>query len=575
MAIRRYIPLTLALGIAAGVWGASRLRSPSVAPTYRASLLLPRDGSLAQIAPTGRFAISPDGTQLVYAGTSEGSTKLWVRSLRESTSRPIADLRGAGAGGAFWSPDSRRIAFYSDGRLLKVEAAGAAPVVIAESSGFRQQPQPGTWNNDDVIVVSHGGTLVRVSASGGPLAQLTTLDEAAGETFHTFPQFLPDGRHLLYTAYNGLTPIAVYAISIDRPSERQKVMDGGSNVQYADDKLLYMRASTLVAQPFDVTRRTLSGEHSSIVDNVLFSIAIHFGGAFSVSQTGVLVHQATVAEPGLEAPNVTRLVWRAQTGAEQTLISDPSVYRHLNIAPDGRRALVTQLDERGRADMWTIDLVRGVRSRVALTTPPNQLSGGVWSADGQSFVVNLGKEGGLDLFRKPADATSGETLLLSSNRSKMPMSMSRDGRFLLFDTANAETGGDVWVLPIDSPDKAAPFMNSLFSERFAQFSPDGKWVAYVSDESGRQEIYPRAFPGGQTQVRVSVNGGDVPRWSRDGRQLFFYNSGKMMAATVKPGRVGGGDKPRAALRLPSPGRVPTVVLRRRARWQVSDDGARF
>ncbi len=137
---------------------------------------------------------------------------------------------------------------------------------------------------------------------------------------------------------------------------------------------------------------------------------------------------------------------------------------------------------------------RGVRTRVALTTPPNQLSGGVWSADGQSFVVNLGKEGGLDLFRKPADATSGETLLLSSNRSKMPMSMSRDGRFLLFDTANAATGGDVWVLPIDSPDKAAPFMNSLFSERFAQFSPDGKWVAYVSMSQADKRSTLALFP---------------------------------------------------------------------------------
>jgi Tol biopolymer transport system component len=527
------VAMALAIGVAAGVWGAARWRSPAPVPIYRASLLLPRDGSLAQIAPTGRFALSPDGTQLVYAGTSDGVTKLWLRSLQESTSRPIADLRGAGAGGAFWSPSGRQIAFYSDGRLLKVDAAGTAPTLIAESSGFRQQPQPGTWNSDDVIVVSHGGTLARVSAGGGRLEQLTTLDTAAGETFHTFPHFLPDGRHLLYTAYNSLTPIAVYAISIDRPSERQKIMDGGSNVLFADDKLLYMRGTTLVAQPFDISRRTLSGEYSSVVDSVLVSVAIHFGGAFSASRTGALVHQATFAEQGLQAPNVTRLVWRTRTGAEQTLVGEPSVYRHLSIAPDGRRALVTQLDERGRSDLWTIDLARGVRTRVALTSQPSQLSGAVWSADGQEFVVNLVKEGRLDLYRKPADATSGETLLFSDGRSKMPLSMSRDGRFLLFDTVNADTGADIWSLPIDSPDKAAPFVDSAFSERFPQFSPDGKWVAYVSDESGAQEIYARAFPAGQTQVRVSVNGGDVPRWSRDGSQLFFYDNGKMMAATIK------------------------------------------
>jgi Tol biopolymer transport system component len=528
------VATTLAIGVASGVWSASRLLAPAPAPAYRASLLIPRDGSLTQIAPTGRFAISPDGTQLVYAGTIGGVNKLWLRSLHELSARPIADLHGGGAGSPFWSPDSKRIAFFSDGQLLKIEAAGGAPSVIAEGPSFRQQPQPGTWNGDDVIVVPHAGALARVSANGGRLESLTTLDKAAGESFHTFPHFLPDGRHLLYTAYKALTPIAVYATALDRPSERQKVMDGGSNVQYVANTLLYMRGTALVAQPFDISRRTLSGQPTSILDGVMVNIAIFFGGAFSASRTGALVHQAVVGEAGGDTPSATKLVWRTRTGQEQTLIDEAATYRHLSIAPGGARALITKLDERGRSDLWTIDLARGVRSRVPLTLQPNQLSGGVWSPDGKSFVVNLAKDKALDLYRKRADPTSAEELLLADDRSKMPLSISRDGRFLLFDTINAESGSDIWVVPLDSPGKAAPFVNSPFSERFAQFSPDGKWVAYASDESGSLEIYARAFPGGQTQVRVSSDGGDVPRWSRDGTQLFFYNGGKMMAATLKP-----------------------------------------
>ena len=169
-----------------------------------------------------------------------------------------------------------------------------------------------------------------------------------------------------------------------------------------------------------------------------------------------------------------------------------------------------------------------------LTLQPTQLSGAVWAADGKAFVVNLAKGQGLDLNRKPNDSTSAEQLLLADDRPKIPVSISRDGRFLLYDSIGTETGGDIWVLPLDTPAaKSAPFLRTPYFERFAQFSPDGKWVAYASDDSGANEIYVRAFPGAQNQVRVSASGGDVPRWSRDGRQLFFYSNGKMMTANVR------------------------------------------
>jgi Tol biopolymer transport system component len=527
-------PIVLAIGVAAGWWGASHLRPTAAAPAYRASLIFTGDPSLAQVAPTGRFAISPDGTQLAFLGTTQGVSRLWLRSLNELTARPVADLRGSGGGAPFWSPDGHQVAFFANGQLLRVDLVGGTPALIAESPAFRQQMPPGAWNAEGVIVVTHGATLARVPVNGGTPEQLTSLDTATGENYHAYPHFLPDGQHLLYTAYKGLTPVAVYAIRLDRPSERQKVMDGGSNVQYADGALLYLRGDTLVAQPFDPSRRTLSGEPAVIVDNVLVNVAIHFGGAFSSSRTGALVHQGTAGGPGLETPmSSTTLVWRTSDGAAQTLIGEPGAYRHVAIAPDGRHALVAQLDARGRSDLWTIDLARGVRTRVALSLPPSQLSSAVWSHDGSAFIVNLTKGQGLDLYRKPNDSTSAEELLLADERVKMPVSVSRDGRFLLYDTVSTETGGDIWVLPLDAPAKTAPFIRTSYFERFAQFSPDGKWVAYASDDSGTTEIYLRAFPGGQTQVRVSASGGDAPRWSRDGKRLFYYSSGKMMAANVK------------------------------------------
>ena len=528
------VPIALAIGIAAGWWGASRLTPSTPAPAYRASLVfLPREAGLAAVAPTARFATSPDGTKLAFVGTTDGVNRVWLRSLNDLTARALAEVRGGGGGAPFWSPDGTRVAFFSNGQLQWVDIAGGAPAPLAESPAFRQQMAPGTWNAGGVIVVSRGATLARIPANGGTLEPLTTLDTAAGETFHAYPHFLPDGQHLLYTAYKGLTPVAVYAIRLDRPSERQKVMDGGSNVQYADRALLYMRGTALVAQPFDPSSRTLSGEPAVVADSVLANIAIHFAGAFSASRSGVLVHQGTGGQ-GLDMPyGATALVWRTPSGAAHSLVDEPETYRHLSIAPDGRRALVTTFDGRGRSDLWMIDLARGVRTRVSLTLQPAQLGGAVWSGDGSSFIVNLGKGEGLDLYRKPADSTSAEELLLSDERTKMPLSMSRDGRFLLFDTVSAETGGDIWVLPMDAPTKAVPFVSTAYFERFAQFSPDGKWVAYASSDSGLTEIYVRAFPVGPPPVRVSTSGGDIPRWSRDGHQLFFYNNGKMMAAGVK------------------------------------------
>ena len=313
--------------------------------------------------------------------------------------------------------------------------------MIAESPSFRQQLPPGTWNADGVMVVTNAGALARVPASGGAPTADRTGCSRRGE-LPRLSAFPARRAALLYTAFKALTPLAVYAISLDRPSARQKVMDAGSNVQYADRALLFMRGTSLMAQPFDPTRFTASGAPAVIADNLMTNIAIHFGGAFSASPTGALVYQGLGGQGDTPAAGMP-LVWRTPSGTTQALIDEPGTYRHLAIAPDGRHALVTKLDARG-SDLWTIDLQRGVRTRAALTSDVSQLAGAVLSADGRSFVVSLSKGQGLDLYRKPNDAATAELLLLADDQSKLAVSMSGDGRFLLYDTVSRDTGGDIW-----------------------------------------------------------------------------------------------------------------------------------
>ena len=262
-------------------------------------------------------------------------------------------------------------------------------------------------------------------------------------------------------------------------------------------------------------------------------------------------------------------MWRTRSGAEQVVIDEPSDYRGLAVAPDGRRAVVSQIgDQASGGNLWIVDLARSVRRRFTFGTADRA---GVWLPDGLGVIFTAAKEGRIDLYRKSTDGTGTESEVLSDERPKSSLGVSRDGRILLF-----ETGDDIWSMPLDGAAKAAPFVATAFEERYAQFSPDGRWVAYTSNESGRMEIYVRAFPGGDGLVQVSPNGGDLPRWSADGKELFFFNDGKIVAASVanlwRPVRCHVGD---AAVRLPAARRVPPHVLRRRVRRPVPDDHPRF
>jgi Tol biopolymer transport system component len=319
-------------------------------------------------------------------------------------------------------------------------------------------------------------------------------------------------------------------------------MDGGSNLQVVEGALLYLRGVALVAQPFDVDTRTLSGEPVTLASRVLTNSTIPFGGAFSASRAGSVVYHSGSPEGGLGLVRGDRLVWRTRSGAEQTVVEEAAEYRSLSVSPDGRRAIVSMLGEdpsrdvgierSGQSDLWMVDLARGVRSRFTFTGSERS---GVWDPAGRTVIFNSRKRSGdrnssrisFDLYRKVAAGGGVEEEVLIDERDKTPLSVSRDGRFLLFEAPDG-----LWSRALDASGTEAPIVTSAFDEEYGQFSPDGHWVAYASDESGRLQIYVRSFPGGDQVVQVSRDGGDFPRWSPDGRELYFFHAGRIVAASV-------------------------------------------
>jgi Tol biopolymer transport system component len=535
----------MALGVAAGFWWASRSApAPVERLSYRASLLLPAAHALTANAPSSRFALSPDGRWIAYVAVNGPDPQLWLRALDDPTARVVEGTQNAGM--PFWSPDSRFVAVFARERLLKADVNGGPAALIAEDAAIRGQSLPGTWGPDVIVFGGKnapGEGLWRVPVRGGRPEPLTTPDKSAGEDRHGFAQFLPDGRHFLYVAYNGVAPVATYVSTLDAPAERVRLMDGGSNTQVAEGALLYLRGSALVAQAFDAVTRRLSGEPVTLANRIVTNTTVPFGGSFSASRAGVVVYHSATPEGGLGLVRGDRLVWRARSGDEQVVVAEPAEYRSLSLAPDARRAVVSMLGEDpgglardpgiGRSDLWMVDLARGVRSRFTFTSGERN---GVWDPTGRTVIFNSSRNRSrdtvssqmpLDLYRKAGAGGGTEEEVAIDDRDKTPLSVSRDGRFLLFETRDG-----LWSRALDGSGTEASFATSTFDRDFGQFSPDGRWVAYASDESGRLQIYVRAFPAGDRVVQVSRDGGDLPRWSPDGRELYFFHAGKIVAASV-------------------------------------------
>jgi Tol biopolymer transport system component len=455
-----------------------------------------------------------------------------VRSLDGLTAQPLSGTDNAVT--LFWSPDSRYIAFGAGGKLRKIEASGGPPLTLADMTGNNG----GSWNHNDVILFppTPQSNLSRVSAAGGAATPVTTLDSEAGDARHWQPFFLPDDRHFLYHVVGSKNggpndARAVYIGSLDPAEKSRLLIQGGSNAQYASGHILFLRESTLMAQPLDLKRLALTGEAVPIAEQIQLGGSTGRSGAFSVSQTGSLVYQTG------EGGELTELTWFDAMGKKLGVMGMPGDYGDISLSADGQHAAVSLMDAAQRTrDIWLFDVTRGLRTRFTFNAVDEYAS--VWSADATSVVFNSRPKGHFDLYRKASNGAGQEELLLADELNKSPTSLSRDGRFLLY-TTNPSTSNDVWFLPLTGDRKPTPYLQGPFNENSGDFSPDAKWVAYVSNESGRNEIYVSTFPEPRGKWQVSTAGGGMPHWRPDGKQIYYGSTGNKLVA-VDVNAVGNG-----------------------------------
>jgi serine/threonine protein kinase/Tol biopolymer transport system component len=515
---------------AAGVFGAQLMSKPAPPPVVRA-FIPPAEGSpfeLNSLHP-GPAAVSPDGTKIVFTARDDnGNPVLWIRHMDQTEARIIPGTEGAGY--PFWSPDSRSIGFIANGKLKRVDSGGGPPLTLCDATVGKG----GSWNADDVILFapSFNGPIHRVPAAGGVSVAITEVDNEAGQNSHRFPCFLPDGLHFLYLARaaaatgNDVSGSAIFLGSLDDGSSRE-LFKCQSQVIFASGHLLFVRESALMARPFDIERLEFTGDAFPIVDHVNFLPAAS-RGIFDASQNGVLIYLAGASTPGGQIEFVDR------TGATISTIGDRAIYSSPTISPDGTRIAVEVTDSRNATwDVWVFDIARGVRTR--FTFGPSALNGDpVWAPDGSRLLYRSDRGVKANLYAKSFAGSATEELILDTSSPKDPTDWSRDGKYILYNEYSNSANAGIWVLPMDGDREPFEFITTDFVEIHPRFSPDGKWVAYSSDESGRYEVYIAPFPGPGRKWQISSNGGLQPRWRGDSRELFFQSpSGQVMSAELE------------------------------------------
>jgi serine/threonine protein kinase len=465
------------------------------------------------------FAISPDGRRLVYVASNEGKSQLWVRSLDSVAARPLAGTDGASY--PFWSFDSGSIGFFADGKLKRIDVGGGAPQVLANASGGRG----GAWNaNGTILFATTTGPLLKVSAAeGGEPVPVTRLE--TGQVTHRFPQFLPDGRHFVYFVFGGPAAQGEYASSLDGGSPKRLVGTDTEAMVSPSGFLLFVRQSTLFAQAFDFKRQEVSGNPFPVAEPVVVDPILYASGFSAIS--GIVAYRDRAAD------GIRQLTWLDRSGKKLGTVGAPDGASLWNpeLSPDGKHVAV-QRTVNGNIDVWLVDTARGARTR--LTFDPAFDQRPIWSPDGSRVVFVSTRTAVYNLYWKLSSGAGADELLLESDQIKVPCDWSPDARFLLFRNTDPQSGFDLWVLPFSGDKKAFPFLKTPFEEQRGQFSPNGKWIAYDSNESGRFEIYVQPFPGPGGKVQISTEGGAQPRWNKNGKEIFYVSlDSKMMAAPVK------------------------------------------
>jgi Tol biopolymer transport system component len=527
------------------------------------SLIAPEEGTFPVL--TGDFAgppvLSPDGNVLAFvAAREQGAVFLWVRPLNALHARALPGTEGATF--PFWSADSRSLGFFTGGKLKTASVEGGPPSEVCDAP----QGRGGTWNAAGTIVFSPDfqNALVQVPASGGTPKPVTVLETSKHDS-HRWPHFLPDGKHFLYLAIshgNARSPNdTIYFASLDG-KENREVMRGFTNVVYAAGRLLFIRDSALMAQPFDPGTGALHGEAERLAEDVLVDGTV-WRAQFDVSSGGVLVYATGGLIPW-------QAMWYDRAGKELGAAGEKvSELLSVRLSPDGAR-LATEAGD-FNSDIWIYDRKRQVNTR--LTFGNGASTSPVWSPDGQS-IAYLGNRGKYNLYRKPANGVGQEELLLEGDsRNRNPFDWSPDGKSLLFGIGDGSSTGQIWVLPLAGDRRPVPVTQAAFAAISARFSPDGQWVAYSSNESGRQEVYVMPFSGGAGKWQISNAGGTQPVWRHDGKELFYWSADNTLMSVpiaLKPGvaEVGAAHP---LFRFNNPVGIAAVV----SPYDVTTDGQRF
>jgi Tol biopolymer transport system component len=555
--------LAAALAAATAVLGVIAARHVAEQPRVVRFELWPPEGTVFHLHPEtpGAVVVSPDGGSLAFCAAKEGVVRLYVRALEATEARALPGTEGAQY--PFWSPDSRFLGFFVDGKLKKVGMAGGPSLTLCDAPEMKGA----SWGRGGVIVFAPSATspLHRVSDAGGVSSVITRLDPARHDDSHRHPRFLPDGRHFIYLAR---TPgggdrgdNAIVLASLDGGPEKV-LLRSGAAAEYAAGHLLYLRNGSLMAQPFDAGRLELTGEAFPVQEDVRRLDVGTAVGVFSVSDR-VLAYEAG------GGPSARRLVWRDRAGKEIGTIGETAGYQYqVRLSPRGDFAAVPIRDpSRGTEDLWIYELARGVRTRFTFDAAAETWP--AWSPDGQTLIYASTRKGPSDLYRKPLVGAVEEDLLLESNVEKLPESVSPDGRLLVYSQLSEKTYWDVWALPLQGARTPFPLIRTPFLECCAKISPDGRWLAYMSQESGRFEIYLTTFPTPGPRWQVSTSGGAYPCWRSDRKEVVYSTlDGTVMAAEVAArgdGLAVGAAKPLFKTTAPGPTVYvysPTPDLRR-------------
>jgi serine/threonine-protein kinase len=507
----------LLLGVAIAGFAAWNLKPTPPKPVIRTVIDLPPGDRLA-VSSLPALALSPDGKQLAYAAFRGPISQIYLRPMDSREARSISGTDGASE--PFFSPDGQWIGFFADGKLKKISVNGGGAVTLAVAL----TPIGASWGSQGTIAFDPSGTvspLMQVLDSGGAPQQLGHFEK--GENYQTWPQFLPGGKAVLFAGGN-LGSDSHIIVQLVATGERRSLLAGTQPHYATSGHLIYVQGTTLMAVPFDPQRLEIKGTPVPVVEGVTFS-STYGSSQYSISDTGSLVY-VSGGSPAIQR----KMVWVSRSGVEQPLPAPEQAYRDVVLSPDGQR-VAAEIDNQ----IWLYDLARDTLTR--FTFEGTQNLNPAWTPDGKRIAFRSNKEGGTaNIFWQRADGSGGMERLSTYENLQVPRSWSPDGQFLAFHENSPKTGRDIWVLRM-SDRKSQPFLATPFNEGGPTFSPDGHWLAYVSNESGHPEVYVQPFPGPGGKWQISTEGGTEPAWNRNGKELFYRSGNKVMAldVTTQPG----------------------------------------